>query len=223
MDQRFIELAFTQSSTTSFVQAPDTADEAPPGYYLLFVIDDVGVPSVARIVRVNIAGQSQPTDETPTIGGSGGAPFNISCDAGEALVGMFGLANSNGRQARWNPLRADRLRSPLDRRPGRPRQRGWFDGTCLHEDLSTGLCDRRLQGTGIRRVDQLDFECRALDPSGLRWVMGSSWDRSGARRVPRRDHTAAGPRIPVTRWRGARRKDRRNQRPMPTGPELRAA
>jgi len=57
MDQRFIELAFTQSSTTSFVQAPDTAGEAPPGYYLLFVIDDVGVPSVAKIIRVNITGQ----------------------------------------------------------------------------------------------------------------------------------------------------------------------
>jgi hypothetical protein len=56
MDQRFIELAFTQSSTTSFVRAPDTADEAPPGYYMLFVIDDVGVPSVAKIMRVNIAG-----------------------------------------------------------------------------------------------------------------------------------------------------------------------
>ena len=56
MDQRFIELAFTQSSTTSFVQAPDTAGEAPPGYYMLFVIDDVGVPSVAKIMRVNIAG-----------------------------------------------------------------------------------------------------------------------------------------------------------------------
>ena len=57
MDQRFIELAFTQSSTTSFIQAPDTADEAPPGYYMLFVIDDVGVPSVAKIMRVNIPGQ----------------------------------------------------------------------------------------------------------------------------------------------------------------------
>ena len=56
MDQRFIELAFTQSSTTSFVQAPESADDAPPGYYLLFVIDDVGVPSVAKIMRVNIGG-----------------------------------------------------------------------------------------------------------------------------------------------------------------------
>lgn len=54
MDQRFIELTFTQSSTTSFVQAPDTAGVAPPGYYLLFVIDNRGVPSVAKIVRVNI-------------------------------------------------------------------------------------------------------------------------------------------------------------------------
>jgi hypothetical protein len=58
MDPAFLELAFTQSSTTSFVQAPHNANEAPPGYYLLFVIDDLGVPSVAKIVRLNIGGQA---------------------------------------------------------------------------------------------------------------------------------------------------------------------
>jgi hypothetical protein len=54
MDQRFIELPFTRSSGVLHVQAPSIAGNAPPGYYLLFVIDSSGVPSVARIVRMNI-------------------------------------------------------------------------------------------------------------------------------------------------------------------------
>jgi hypothetical protein len=52
MDQRFLELAFSASGGMLSVQAPASAAEAPPGTYLLFVIDAVGVPSHARIVRM---------------------------------------------------------------------------------------------------------------------------------------------------------------------------
>jgi len=166
MDQRFIELAFTQSSTTSFVQAPDTAGAAPPGYYLLFVIDDVGVPSVAKIMRVNIAGQGQPTDETPTIGGSGGSPFNISCDTGEALVGVFGFANSYivkrvgvrcvrvDSAARW-------IGDPVDRGSAGGSTGGAYTKTCPRDFAIAGF-----KGRASGAVNQLDFECRALDSSG---------------------------------------------------------
>ena len=34
---------------------PTRAYDAPPGLFMLFVIDDAGVPSEARIVRVNVA------------------------------------------------------------------------------------------------------------------------------------------------------------------------
>ncbi len=65
MDQRFLELPFAVSSTTLTVQAPTRASDAPPGYYLLFAIDDQGVPSVAKIVKINIqtdnSAPSQPT------------------------------------------------------------------------------------------------------------------------------------------------------------------
>lgn len=54
MDQRFIPLLFTRSSSTDdlSVAPPANLNTAPPGYYLLFAIDAEGVPSVARIVRV---------------------------------------------------------------------------------------------------------------------------------------------------------------------------
>jgi len=54
MDQRFLQLPFTESSKTLFVQTPQNANIAPPGYYLLFVFNSQGVPSIGKIVRMNI-------------------------------------------------------------------------------------------------------------------------------------------------------------------------
>ncbi len=66
MDQRFLELAFTDSNGTLSVLAPKRASDAPPGYYLLFAIDSNGVPSVGKIIKINIQADSQPPSQ-PTI------------------------------------------------------------------------------------------------------------------------------------------------------------
>ncbi len=52
MDQRYVPLSFTDDGDTVDVTAPANANLAPPGVYMLFVIDEDGVPSVARMVRV---------------------------------------------------------------------------------------------------------------------------------------------------------------------------
>jgi hypothetical protein len=54
MDQRFLELPFTASGGTLSVLAPTSATAATPGYYLLFVIDNNGVPSVGQIIKINV-------------------------------------------------------------------------------------------------------------------------------------------------------------------------
>lgn len=51
-EQRFMELSFTPTAYGLSVQAPSSAALAPPGNYLLFVIDNQGVPSVANIVQI---------------------------------------------------------------------------------------------------------------------------------------------------------------------------
>jgi hypothetical protein len=56
MDQRFLELSFSASFGTVSVDAPARSTDAPPGTYLLFVIDSAGVPSHGRIVRIEPAG-----------------------------------------------------------------------------------------------------------------------------------------------------------------------
>jgi hypothetical protein len=60
MNQRYVPLAFTKGAGTLSVGIPSNANVAPPGPYMLFVVDANGVPSVASIVRLAAA-----TDTTP--------------------------------------------------------------------------------------------------------------------------------------------------------------
>jgi hypothetical protein len=51
-DQRSVPLSFSVSGTTVSASVPANVDLAPPGYYMLFAVNSVGVPSVAPWVRV---------------------------------------------------------------------------------------------------------------------------------------------------------------------------
>ena len=51
-DQRFMELSYTASGTNLTIKAPASANVAPPGYYMLFVFNAAGVPSVAKIIKL---------------------------------------------------------------------------------------------------------------------------------------------------------------------------
>jgi hypothetical protein len=81
MEQRFIPLTFTAGATSLQAQAPANANIAPPGIYMLFLIDADGVPSVARMVDVH--GNSPPTVTLtqPADGASFTAPATIGLSA----------------------------------------------------------------------------------------------------------------------------------------------
>ena len=51
-NQRLSHLRFTQISGGVQVTAPANSNLAPPGYYMLFLVNSKGVPSVARIIQV---------------------------------------------------------------------------------------------------------------------------------------------------------------------------
>jgi hypothetical protein len=55
MDQRYVPLTFTQGTDGLNVQAPADANLAPPGYYMLFIANSAGVPSVAPFVQLTSA------------------------------------------------------------------------------------------------------------------------------------------------------------------------
>jgi galactose oxidase-like protein/chitobiase/beta-hexosaminidase-like protein/glyoxal oxidase-like protein len=52
MDQRLVELSFTVGNGSLTVTAPPNGNIAPPGYYMLFLLNNSGVPSVAPFVQL---------------------------------------------------------------------------------------------------------------------------------------------------------------------------
>ncbi len=81
MEQRYIPLTFTAGATSLTASAPANANIAPPGFYMLFIIDANGVPSVARMVIVQ--GNSQPTVTLtqPSNGATFTAPATVNLAA----------------------------------------------------------------------------------------------------------------------------------------------
>lgn len=65
MDQRFLPLGFTRASGELRVTAPADARRAPPGYYLLFLLNARGVPSVGHMLRVGGSGTPPPPPPPP--------------------------------------------------------------------------------------------------------------------------------------------------------------
>lgn len=51
-DQRLVPLSFSRSDGALQITAPDNRNIAPPGHYMLIVLNNSGVPSVSKIIRV---------------------------------------------------------------------------------------------------------------------------------------------------------------------------
>lgn len=51
-DQRFTSLSFKQNKKTLTMTMPTSRAQLPPGFYMLFVLDANGVPSVAKTIRI---------------------------------------------------------------------------------------------------------------------------------------------------------------------------
>lgn len=95
-EQRFVELPFTTSSCSApsclSVRMPSNPADVPPGYYLLFVLNDKGVPSRARFVFLGVAAAAdpaqdpslvRPADRTATVG----TPVRVTLSASDPNAG----------------------------------------------------------------------------------------------------------------------------------------
>ena len=66
MEQRLIELEIAPAQDGKLhLVGPPNANIAPPGYYMLFLIDSAGVPSVATFVRLGSTANSPRIDPPP--------------------------------------------------------------------------------------------------------------------------------------------------------------
>jgi len=59
-NQRLLTLGFTRGTGSLTITAPPSNIAAPPGYYQLFLVNDLGVPSVGKMVRVSTVSGALP-------------------------------------------------------------------------------------------------------------------------------------------------------------------
>jgi hypothetical protein len=119
MEQRYVPLSFTAGATSLTATVPANANIAPPGVYMLFIIDANGVPSLARMVSVQ--GNSLPTVALtqPANGSTFPAPATVNLvatasdsDGNVAKVEFFNGATKLGEDATapytftWNNVSA---------------------------------------------------------------------------------------------------------------------
>ena len=61
MDQRMVGMSFTAGAGSLTVTAPPNSNIAPPGYYMLFILNNNGVPSVASSILISSSSTPAPT------------------------------------------------------------------------------------------------------------------------------------------------------------------
>jgi hypothetical protein len=111
MDQRFLELSFTVSGGAVLASLPANAFETPPGYYMVFVFNDQGVPSEAAMLRVNVPAPASLTVTKVVVNNDGGtrtaADFTFSVNGWAPIAfegdGSNTLAVSPGAYAITEP------------------------------------------------------------------------------------------------------------------------
>jgi hypothetical protein len=87
MDQHFVPLSFTAGSGTLSVRVPAGGAIAPPGDYMLFIVNKAGVPSVAATVHVSGAAPTAPGAPTAVTATPGSSAATVQWSAPAANGG----------------------------------------------------------------------------------------------------------------------------------------
>jgi len=92
MSQSFQSLSFTTTSTGLNVTMPANANIAPPGYYMLFILNGSGVPSVASILQVSstVATVGTVTGKVTNTAGAPVSGASVSSGGNGAVTGADG-------------------------------------------------------------------------------------------------------------------------------------
>jgi len=112
MEQRFVGLSYTGGSGVLNVTAPPNGNVAPPGYYMLFILNSAGVPSVASFVHLSVPDLSvpdfsvsaTPASQTMLPGGSTTYTVTVTPGTGFAASVTFRVSGlPSGATASFNP------------------------------------------------------------------------------------------------------------------------
>jgi hypothetical protein len=110
MDQRFMNLSATPGTGQVSISGPQNANVAPPGWYMVFLIDNNGVPSYGQIVRVNAATDTQaPTAPASLTGTALTDGASLSWTASTDNVGVSSYRVYRSTTAGFTPGPSNRI------------------------------------------------------------------------------------------------------------------
>ena len=113
MNQRFQFLNFTPGTGKVTVTAPANANLAPPGDYLLYLVDTNGVPSTGSFVRLSTTGDTEPPS-APTglsaVGTSGQVALSWGASSDPSGIARYNVHRST--TAGFTPSTANRVAQP---------------------------------------------------------------------------------------------------------------
>ncbi len=116
MSQRYVPLSFTAGTNSLTVQAPANANMAPPGYYMLWIVDTNGVPSVSWMTKTSGATDTDtqaPTAPTSPNVTSGAGFANLTWTASTDNVGVVRYNVHRSTTAGFTPSAANRVGQPI--------------------------------------------------------------------------------------------------------------
>ena len=110
MDQREVEMSFTAGSGALTVTAPPDGNIAPPGYYMLFILNNSGVPSVARFVQMTAAPPPDfsvsATPSSQTVAPAAGTTYTVNVTPSNGFTGTVNFSVTglpSGATANFTP------------------------------------------------------------------------------------------------------------------------
>jgi hypothetical protein len=109
MDQRLVGMSFSMTDSSHLsVTAPPNGNIAPPGYYLLFLLNNAGVPSVASFVQVSaipdFSVSASPASSNVAPGLSANYTVNVAASGGFNSAVSFSVGGlPAGASATFNP------------------------------------------------------------------------------------------------------------------------
>ena len=96
-EQRLVGLSFTAGGGSLTVTAPPNGNIAPPGYYMLFLLNSAGVPSMAHFVQL-LQGSATPdftvgvTPNSKAVMPGGAVNYSVSTTASGGFSGIVGFS-----------------------------------------------------------------------------------------------------------------------------------
>ena len=181
VDQRFIPLPFTRDGDSLRITLPQYEADTPPGFYHLFVLNEQGVPSLSKIMRMRNASGPLPArpavgPRTVTVGGTEGTYRELSCAADERLVGIHGhgydrlyrlgptCVSIDSATGRWQAepiqraMAGDMYRAPVNPDYGR------FEVNCPANHAVSGYSGA--SDADGRFIGRLELSCQPLGANG---------------------------------------------------------